>query len=137
MKKKILIIGYGSIGKKHANIIKNYFKNYYLYILTSQKITNLPNIKSLEKIKDINPDFIIISSETHKHYKHLSFLEKNFENKNILVEKPLFDKKINFKIKKNISYINMHNYIFRNKNGKINNINQYKKIQNFLFSLNK
>tara|TARA_B100001540_G_scaffold302779_1_gene310671 strand:+ start:86 stop:988 length:903 start_codon:yes stop_codon:yes gene_type:complete len=105
MKKKILIIGYGSIGKKHANIIKNYFKNYYLYILTSQKITNLPNIKSLEKIKDINPDFIIISSETHKHYKHLSFLEKNFENKNILVEKPLFDKKINFKINKNKVFI--------------------------------
>ena len=105
MKKKILIIGYGSIGKKHANIIKNYFKNYHLYILTSQKITNLVNIKSLENIKNINPDFVIISSETHKHYKHLSFLEKNFENKKILVEKPLFDKKINFKIKKNKVFI--------------------------------
>ncbi len=105
MKKKILIIGYGSIGKKHANIIKNYFKNYHLYILTSQKITNLVNIKSLENIKNINPDFVIISSETHKHYKHLSFLEKNFKNKKILVEKPLFDKKINFKIKKNKVFI--------------------------------
>ena len=34
-------------------------------------------------------DYIIISSRTSEHLKHLYFIEKNFKRKTILVEKPL------------------------------------------------
>tara|TARA_Y100001970_G_C14157865_1_gene816668 strand:- start:574 stop:1476 length:903 start_codon:yes stop_codon:yes gene_type:complete len=105
MKKKILIIGYGSIGKRHADIINNYFNNYKLYILSSRKTKKFENIRSLKYIKTINPDFIIIASETYKHYQQLLYIEKNLENKKILVEKPLFNKNINLKIKNNKVFV--------------------------------
>ena len=81
MKKKILIIGYGSIGKKHASIINKYYKEFKLYILSSRTIKKYENIISLKNIKTINPDFIIIASETYKHHEQLLFIEKNFKNK--------------------------------------------------------
>ena len=103
--KKILIIGYGSIGKKHALLINKYFSKYEIYLLTSQSVKEYYNIKSLNEIKNINPEYIIIASETHKHYRQLKFIEDNFRNKKILIEKPLFDKKYDLKIKKNEVFI--------------------------------
>ena len=61
-------------------------------MLTSQKITDLPHIKSYSDIKKINPTFFIISSRTSSHYKDLKFILKNFRNKKILIEKPVFEK---------------------------------------------
>ena len=103
--KKILIIGYGSIGKKHALLINKYFPKYVIYLLTSQSVKEYYNIKSLNEIKNINPEYIIIASETHQHYRQLKFIEDNFRNKKILIEKPLFDKKYDLKIKKNEVFI--------------------------------
>ena len=103
--KKILIIGYGSIGKKHALLINKYFPKFEIYLLTSQIEKKYKNIKSLNEIIEIDPDFIILSSETHKHYKQLAFIEDNFSNKKILIEKPLFDKKYYLKIKKNKVFV--------------------------------
>jgi len=102
VKYKALIIGYGSIGKKHYNILKKNNSISKILIFTSQKkIFNSTN--DLNKIKKFNPDIIIISTTTDKHFKYLKFVNKIFKNKMILVEKPLFIKlekinKINNKI---------------------------------------
>ena len=106
MIKKILIIGYGSIGKRHAYILskKNKFlKN--IFVLTKQNCRPFNKVKSFKKIKQIDPDYIVISSPTSQHYKELSHLEKEFSKKLILVEKPLFSKNENLNIKKNKVFV--------------------------------
>ena len=91
-----LIIGYGSIGKKHAEILNSleFFSN--IYVLTSQKKIPFKSISQIEESLKIDPDYFIISSPTYKHFKQLLFLEKNFKNKKILIEKPLYEKYYNF-----------------------------------------
>ena len=100
-----LIIGYGSIGKKHANILSKIYGKKSVCILTKKNIRTFNTIKNLSEIKNIKFDYVIISSPPSKHLKQLKYLEKNFENKKILVEKPLFDKSLNFKVKKNEVFV--------------------------------
>lgn len=104
--KKVVIIGYGSAGRRHASILRKFFNNSNIYVLTKQKIKVFKTFEKLNYIKSINPDYIVIASETFKHFNQLKFLEKNFKNKKILVEKPLFHKDCDLKIKNNIVYIN-------------------------------
>ena len=97
LKNKIaLIIGFGSIGRKHFSIIKklNIFKK--IYILTKQK-KKLNIISSLKDLNFIKPSYIIISSRTNMHFSQLKILERKIKNSYILVEKPLFEKKKTFK----------------------------------------
>ncbi len=105
MSKIALVIGYGSIGKKHAKILKSLKEVDEVVVLTSQKKIPYRKISSLHEIKKINPFYIIIATSTDKHYEQLRFLEKNFSKKKILVEKPLFEKTFNLKIKKNKVFI--------------------------------
>ncbi len=101
---KVVIIGYGSIGRKHAKILSQNFKKIKIYIYTKQTIKNFNCFKDINEIKTINPQYIIIASETHRHYKQLKFLEKNFKKIKILIEKPLFHKFYNFSVKNNEVY---------------------------------
>lgn len=105
MKKKILIIGYGSIGKRHAKILKKIKEVSKIYILTNQSCRGFIQIRNINKIKNINPDYIVISSKTNDHYKHLTFLENNLSDKIILVEKPLFKNFKKLKIYKNQVFV--------------------------------
>jgi|TARA_B100001964_G_scaffold179856_1_gene198618 CMP-N,N'-diacetyllegionaminic acid synthase len=99
----ILVIGYGSIGRRHVRILKRINKNNKVYILTKQKIKN--RINDLSEVLKLNPDYIIIASKTSLHFKHFSFIEKNFKNKIVLIEKPLFDLYRNIKPKNNYYYV--------------------------------
>ena len=105
MKKKVLIIGFGSIGKRHALLLKNFKNISEIYVLTRQKCGNFKKVKHISEVNKINPDYILICSRTSDHFKHLSYLEKNISNKIILVEKPLFKNFKNFTIKKNKVFI--------------------------------
>ena len=99
---KVVIIGYGSAGRRHARLINKYFKKTEIHILTNQKIKKFNLFKNLEEIRKINPDYIIIASETINHLSQLKYLENNFKNKKILIEKPLFHKLSNLTFKKTI-----------------------------------
>ena len=84
MKEKIaVIIGYGSIGKLHEKVIEkiNFFNK--IYILTKQKISKDKKIKSINEIINLNPDYIIISSTTDLHYKHLKYPSDLFVNQHV------------------------------------------------------
>jgi len=105
MNYKVLIIGHGSIGKRHAFLLKKRLKLKNIFIFTKQKINNYKSIHHLKNFKSINPNYIIIASSTKFHFNHLKYLEKNFKKIKILVEKPLFDKDRNLKIKNNKVFV--------------------------------
>ena len=95
--KKILIVGYGSIAKKHySRLIKlNSKENIFFFSRRNIKLKN--QLKNYNEIKIFNPDFIYICVETSMHIKYLEKFIILFSNKIIFLEKPLFHK--NYKIK--------------------------------------
>jgi predicted dehydrogenase len=103
--KKILIIGFGSIGKRHAAILKNFRIVSEVYILSRRNSKIFKTINKLSQIKEIDPDYIIICSRTSDHFKHLKYIEKNFSKKIVLIEKPLFNKFHKFSILKNKVFV--------------------------------
>ncbi len=113
MIKSALIFGYGSIGSRHASILKKNFKLNKIYIFTKKKIQGFTVIKKLQNIKKLKIDYFVIASPTSKHLKNLEFIEKNFKNKKILVEKPLFHRDIKKNFKKNKIYVG-YNLRFNN-----------------------
>ena len=103
MKRKIfIVIGYGSIGKKHCNTLKKFNVDYY--VISSQKNIKEKHIKYSE-IKNINPDYVIIASPTSKHLLDLMTVDRLIKNKVILIEKPVFNKKTNFIPKNNKVFV--------------------------------
>jgi len=97
--RKILIIGYGSIGRKHAQILKKF--NCKIVIFSKQKNIGFKTLNEKKEILEYNPDYIIISNNTNKHGEFLKFLEKNLRKKIILTEKPLLQKYQKIKLSNN------------------------------------
>ena len=96
MIKKVLILGYGSIGVKHKKNLKKIDSHLSFFLYDGKKII------TRNQLNEINPDYVIISTPTSMHYKHLKMIDTLLKNKIILVEKPLFEKtKIFKKNKKN------------------------------------
>jgi len=123
--KKVLIIGSGSIAKKHQTILNELAFETYLYSDKSRYNT-LKNKKLCKFLKNKNElinilknnhfSFAVIANETFKHFNAINFCIKN--NLNIFCEKPIgsyiFDyKKIRQKlIKKKLFF--MCNYQLQN-----------------------
>ena len=108
MNRSVLISGYGSIGRRHTNILSKIVNKKNITILTKQKLPNYRTIKTLEALNGIAPHYIVISNPTSDHINKVRFIEKNFKNKLVLVEKPLFSKLNKVKIKKNKYYVGYH-----------------------------
>lgn len=86
---KCLIIGYGSIGNRHASVLSNL--GCEVFVVTQQKINDYVSFISMEDaLRNINYDYIVIANPTHLHHETLESL-RLFTVK-ILVEKPLFAK---------------------------------------------
>ncbi len=100
-----IVIGYGSIGKRHAKILQSINEISDIYVLSNQMDLPFKSISSLEETFEINPDYLVIASPTTYHYKHLKFIENNFKGKKILVEKPLFNSFKELKIVNNDVYV--------------------------------
>ena len=92
--KRIVIFGFGSIGRKYVRLIKKNFTDIEVFIITSRKI-NIYEESSLingyyldhSNIKQINPDGVVIASPaTHHLTDALNCLDLNIP---ILIEKPI------------------------------------------------
>lgn len=75
---KILIIGLGSIGKKHVKAIKSILPNAEIFALrsniTAEKLPGVTNIFNLVEIASVTIDFAIISNLTSEHKKTIAQL---------------------------------------------------------------
>ena len=99
-----LVVSYGSIGQKHAKILKTKFGIKDLTVCTKKRISKFNTIKKLGGLKK-KPSYIVIASPTSKHFKQLKFIEKKFKKIKILVEKPLFDKYRKLNVRKNKIFV--------------------------------
>lgn len=99
---RVLIIGYGSIGKRHYEVLSQLDIIDDINLVTKQSIKDRTCYKSLDSIDNISQyDYFIIASETNKHFEQLSFLEKKVRHKLIFCEKPLFKSNQELEIKNN------------------------------------
>lgn len=88
--KKICIIGYGSIAKKHISVLKKINPNIIFYILSRKKHLNQKKIfffNNFNKIDQYNIDLYFICSPANTHYFYIKKIVER--KKNFLVEKPL------------------------------------------------
>lgn len=92
MKYKVLIIGYGSIGRRHAEILSTMPQVQTLRVVSSQKDLPFTTYEDIEQSLSYDPDYIVIANSTALHYQTLNKLEELFSEKRILVEKPIFEK---------------------------------------------
>jgi predicted dehydrogenase len=98
--KKILVVGYGSIGKRHAGVLSE--MGHSVSLVTRQVVQNYLYYESVEQaLLSDKFDYVVIASPTSFHVETLSVLI-NFQFRGkILVEKPLFDKQYDFEIENN------------------------------------
>ena len=81
MLNKALVIGYGSIGKRHTEVLREMGVFSSIVVLSSQKNLPYETITSMTEIPFLNPDYFVIASPTSMHYKQLRFLEDHFEGR--------------------------------------------------------
>lgn len=106
---KTLIIGFGSIGKKHFLALKALKIQVDVLSLSYEK-TEYENLKfklykHLDEVPLSEYELFIIANITTSHFSTLKSLDKRLKNKTILVEKPLFEKDYKFKSSQNTIYV--------------------------------
>ena len=57
----------------------------------SPLINEMRLIKSKEEILSLDPDYLVVASNTALHHEQLVFIDNNLQGRKILIEKPLFD----------------------------------------------
>lgn len=104
---KALIIGFGSIGKKHFLALKNSGFDVSLLSFSACKkdINEVKLYNSWNEISLKDFDLFVIANITTLHLETLKKIDTLVKDKIILVEKPLFEKFIPFQSNKNKIFI--------------------------------
>lgn len=91
---KALVVGYGSIGKRHIENLSK-FPSIEIFVLTYRKMDNFLKrkncitVNSIETVISNKPDFAIITNESSLHVEFANKLAKS--GIHLLIEKPLSD----------------------------------------------
>lgn len=93
-KQKCVVIGYGSIGQRHARILNELG---YRVAVVSRRTVDYPHLYSDIKKAILNehPNYIVVANETSGHEDILNQLKNLGYNDRILVEKPLYSARNN------------------------------------------
>jgi len=86
---KSLVIGYGSIGSRHARILEELGCS--VSVVSSRPVQVSPLFSNIEAaFRSEQPDYVVVASETSRHIKDLHMVLRCGHKGLILVEKPLF-----------------------------------------------
>ena len=105
MNSKALVIGYGSIGQRHSELLTKLLGKENVYVMSSQNKIPLKKIKSFKDISLLDPHYVVVSSPTSSHFEQLKWIEKKLSKKLILIEKPLFSEKKSLSLKNNTYFV--------------------------------
>lgn len=88
---KALVVGYGSIGKRHARVLEELG---CAVGVVSQRDVDHPRVfnELLPALEKWDPDYLIVANKTSEHFNTLSILASHGFDGMVLVEKPLFDR---------------------------------------------
>jgi predicted dehydrogenase len=90
---KVLIIGYGSIGKRHSDILAN--MGLEISLVTKRKDHPYPSYQTTkEALSNSSYDYIVISNSTHEHYTTMDHLKASGYDGLLMIEKPLFSNEV-------------------------------------------
>lgn len=140
----VVIVGYGSIAKKHEKVLRELVPDVNIYALRSNssalQIPNVTNVYSYDNLSSINPHFFIISNSTIHHESTLKkvipfgvpiFIEKpslhNLESAENII-KPLSEKNILTYVACNLRFLDCIRFVKKelDKGGRyLNEVNVY------------
>lgn len=84
-----LVIGYGSIGSRHARILKEL--GCHTAVLSKRSVDFAPHYQDLsEALKEESPGYVVVANTTAEHHETLVRLKQSGYKALVMVEKPLF-----------------------------------------------
>jgi len=87
---KALVVGYGSIGARHARLLRDL--NCAVSVVSRREIDYVPRYSTLAAaLTQVQPDYVVIANRTSEHAATLRELHASGFCGPVLVEKPLFD----------------------------------------------
>lgn len=89
MTQKALVIGFGSIGQRHARLLQQMGVD--TAVLSRRALDYKPAYRELvAALRSHAPDYVILANETRAHFETLNALADTGFSGRVLVEKPLF-----------------------------------------------
>jgi len=86
---KVLVVGFGSIGQRHARILKEI--GCEVGVLSRRYIDFVPHFSDLKiALIDFKPDYVVVANRTNEHLQTLGDLIAYGFSGCLMVEKPLF-----------------------------------------------
>ena len=74
---KALVIGYGSIGKRHCEVLETLVQIDEICLVTSQDMAGKVCYKNLEEVSNLDKfDYFVIATPTFLHLENLKFIDE-------------------------------------------------------------
>lgn len=87
---KVLVIGYGSIGQRHARLLTDL--GCRVAVVSRRSIGFAPAYSELpQALSDWQPDYVVVADRTGEHRQTIEALVEHGFQGRVLIEKPLFD----------------------------------------------
>ena len=79
---KALVIGYGSIGKRHCEVLETLVQIDEICLVTSQDVAGKVCYKNLEEVSNLDKfDYFVIATPTFLHLENLKFIDERVSGK--------------------------------------------------------
>lgn len=87
---KALVIGYGSIGKRHVDVLGALGHN--VAVVSRRDIDHADHYQSIEAaVQDFAPAYVVVASRTVEHRGDIEALSQTGFTGKVLIEKPVYD----------------------------------------------
>jgi predicted dehydrogenase len=87
---RVLVIGYGSIGQRHARLL--YTLGCKVAVVSGREVDHSRVFHDLDMaLKEWQPEYVVVANKTQEHHDALYTLAQNGFDGRVLVEKPIFD----------------------------------------------